>query len=935
LHRRAVRGLAPPIVAEELTERELELQALREALAGLASARGAVILVEGAAGTGKSCLIAALAELSGGVPTYRARAVEFDRSLPLAVARRLLAPGLREVAACSRHDHRVEQALDAIMKPTPRSAAPLVERGGAALYAIAEGVEALVDVLGPLVIAVDDAHLADAPTVRLLVHLAERAQELPVVLAVAARRGQLDDSARLRCAPGAWALEPGNLSDAAVSAFVARRLPGATDDVVAACRRVTGGNPFLLRELLNAVASAGAVTGEQVEQLAPRRVIDGVRARLAELPAGAGELAQAIAVLGDGARLRHAQALAGLEPASAAAVADALVAADILEPGDPLAFRHPLIASAIEHHLGTFTRAELHRRAAELLVAEGDDQRAAAHLVFAAPTGDQRVVARLEAAAAAAAERGDAAAARRLLRRALDEPADRASRPELLVALARVEAALGDADALVHLDEAVGAIDDDARAASVLRQLARVHQARMEFTLASRIAARALERAGTAASDRLRATWMLAASLDPESVPAFLQALGRLVAHGSEDPELQAILALALLSQFGDPVDAARLASASVEGEIAGNDDGLGLSFAYSLSALLHAGELARLEQAATRAVDWARERGSITAMAIAGVWRGLGRLARGDLDGAQADAEIALRPLRSGWNADAPQAYALLARVELERGDLDAARAAIEAGAATGGSHPPFLYGRGLVQMRCGDARGAIESFTHAGELVESLWRVDNPAFLPWRTSAALAALQAGRRREAAEWAGEELRRARRTRTPWMIGIALRSEALVAEREDRLREALSVLRGSEHALEAVRTQVELGAALRRAGERRAARAELAAARDHAAQLGLTALAARAEEEHRASGGRPRRTRISGAESLTPSERRMAERARAGASNRQIAAELFLTVKTVEWHMSNAFRKLDISSRQDLARALPDSDGHALPVPNR
>ncbi|HET6547787.1 MAG TPA: AAA family ATPase, partial [Solirubrobacter sp.] len=388
--------------ADELIEREPELQALREALTGLASARGAVVLIEGPAGTGKSCLIAALADLAGGVAICRARAVELDRSLPLAVARRLFGPRLREVARCSHHDLRVEQALDAFIRPTPRSAAPLVERGEAALYAIVAGIEALVDVLGPLVIAVDDAHLADAPSVRLLVHLAEYAQELPVVLAVAARRGQLDDSPRIRCAPGAWALEPGNLSDAAVSAFVARRLPDAPGDVVAACRRVSGGNPFLLRELLHAIASAGAVTGQQVERLAPRRVIDGVLARLAELPTGAGELAQAIAVLGDGARLRHAQALAGLEPATAAAVADALVAADILEPGDPLAFRHPLIASAVEHHLGTFTRAELHRRAAELFVAEGDDQRAAAHLVVAAPTGDQHVVARLEAAAAAA-----------------------------------------------------------------------------------------------------------------------------------------------------------------------------------------------------------------------------------------------------------------------------------------------------------------------------------------------------------------------------------------------------------------------------------------------------------------------------------------------------------------------------------------------------
>jgi DNA-binding CsgD family transcriptional regulator len=119
-----------------------------------------------------------------------------------------------------------------------------------------------------------------------------------------------------------------------------------------------------------------------------------------------------------------------------------------------------------------------------------------------------------------------------------------------------------------------------------------------------------------------------------------------------------------------------------------------------------------------------------------------------------------------------------------------------------------------------------------------------------------------------------------------------------------------------------VRTHVELGAALRRTGARAEARAELGAARDVAERLGLPALAARADEEQRASGGRPRRRRLTGATALTPSERRIAERAAAGASNRQIAAELFLTAKTVEWHMGNVFRKLGVGSRRELAAAL-------------
>jgi DNA-binding CsgD family transcriptional regulator len=184
------------------------------------------------------------------------------------------------------------------------------------------------------------------------------------------------------------------------------------------------------------------------------------------------------------------------------------------------------------------------------------------------------------------------------------------------------------------------------------------------------------------------------------------------------------------------------------------------------------------------------------------------------------------------------------------------------------------------------------------------------------------------GNEPEAAAFAAAELKLARRTGVPSVLARALRTEALVSGAEQAiglLREALDLVRHTDHALETVRTHVEFGIALRRAGRRAEARAELAAARDRAERPALAALAMRAEEEQKASGGRPRRARVSGPASLTPSERRIAERARAGASNRQIAAELFLTAKTVEWHMGNVFRKLGVSSRLELAGALADA----------
>jgi DNA-binding CsgD family transcriptional regulator len=926
-----------------LIERDRELAVLERAVGDLAGDAGSIIVVEGAAGTGKSRLLAALAEFArrAEVIVTGTRAVDLDASLPFSVVRRLLERRLRSACRISGADPRARRALRGLTTSVPGSSAGLAEGGTAITCAVVDGVEALVDVLGPLVLVVDDGQWADARSLQLLGYLADRACDLPIVLAVALRHGEVADevAARFRRAAGAIAIEPRELSPEGVACLVERRLPGAAAEVTAACRRITGGNPFLLSELLAAVEAAGIGggpdAGARIERLAPRTVIDGVLVRLGRLPRGAAELARAIAVLGDGARLRQAARLGDLPSGTAAEMADLLVAMDILEGQDPLAFRHPLIAAAVRSDLGSFTRARLHRRAADLLATEGEHDRAAAHLLHAAATADPNVVAELRHAAAAAGARGDARTARRFLLRALDEPAEEDIRSELLVELARAEAAAGAPEALAHMEEALATLRDGRRAASVLRELARLHHARSEYATATMIAEQALTRADADAPDRdrLQATWLLSAGLNPPTLPAFWAVMDALLAAtraGSPptDPELQAAVALMLIVSYGDPAVAVRLGAAAVDGEIRSNDDGLGPGFEFALSALYYAGALRLLDAAATRALQWASDRGSIMAAAAAAVWRGLARLRLGDLDGAEADAAVALVPWRYGWVTNAPQAYALLARVCLERGDRTSAREAIEGAGAIEMPHPPYLFGSGLVRMADGDSTGALGAFREAGELLESIWRVDTPAVLPWRSAAAMAALRAGMTREARALAGAELKRAPRTGVPSVVGLALRTEALVSGGEaaiGRLRRALEVLTRTEDALEVVRTQVELGAALRRAGLRSQARGELAVARDRADRLGLSALAARAEEEHKASGGRPRRARLSGAASLTPSERRIAERARAGASNRQIAAELFLTAKTVEWHMGNVFRKLGVSSRLELAEALSDA----------
>jgi DNA-binding CsgD family transcriptional regulator len=201
----------------------------------------------------------------------------------------------------------------------------------------------------------------------------------------------------------------------------------------------------------------------------------------------------------------------------------------------------------------------------------------------------------------------------------------------------------------------------------------------------------------------------------------------------------------------------------------------------------------------------------------------------------------------------------------------------------------------------------------------------------LSWRSGSVLALLALANLDEARRLAKEELELARRFGAPTAIGVALRAVGLAEEgvsRIERLREAVAVLEGSPAQIELARTLTELGAALRRANQRVASREPLRRALDIGQRRGAKTIVEQAHQELVATGARPRRLLLSGLESLTASERRVAALAAGGMSNREIAQSLFVTVKTVEVHLSNAYRKLDIKSRAELPQSLLD-DGHA------
>ena len=215
----------------------------------------------------------------------------------------------------------------------------------------------------------------------------------------------------------------------------------------------------------------------------------------------------------------------------------------------------------------------------------------------------------------------------------------------------------------------------------------------------------------------------------------------------------------------------------------------------------------------------------------------------------------------------------------------------------------------------------GALADYRRCGELGPA-GGADNPSMSPWRSSAAIALAVLGQAEEANELAERELELAEAFGAPGPVGRALRAIGMIRGPEaglEALEAAVQAARElSGGARAGARALVEFGAALRRSGRRRDAREPLRLGLDLAERCGAEALVARAKNEAKTAGARPRRTAVSGVDALTERERQVALLAARGLSNRQIADQLVVTVKTVEWHLGHSFRKLDVDSREKL-----------------
>ncbi len=924
-----------------LLEREEELTALAQLSDRLAAGVGTAVVVEGPAGIGKTALLGALGERAehAGVRVLRARGGELERDDQYGVVRQLFGPPL------PAHDlGELPEAAEAVLGRGDAASAPPGEDAGHAAHHALFGACLHLAAERPLLVYVDDAHWADDRSLRWLLFLTRRLERGPVALALARRpaepgaeRALLD---RIVEQEEVRLLRPAPLSvDATVKVVREALGSGAESEFCAACRRATDGNPFLLRELLAELRESGVAPSASSAELAlsvgPESVARATLLRLARAPASSLVLARALAVLEE-ADLREVACLAEIDDATASDAATTLTEAGLLSPEPRLRFAHPLVRTAVYRELDHHQRSRWHAAAARVLADAGAaPERIATHLLLAERAGDTRAVEWLRAAARRAYSSGAPDAAAAYLRRALEEPAPAPSRGEVLFELGRAEVRASEADAVAHLEQAVDAVAVGAPRARVLRELARAHMRAGRMPEATVMFETAASAAGADRELQLSLEGELAATLanvtGADEAAARLKRFSELPGETPAERSVLAVLAFASV-QRNEPAGIASelMERALHDGAFVREQTAATVVFADGILALLLAGCERRVLECMQPALADVRRLGWTIGLSSAPFFVAWAHLRLGELDAARAHAKASLAVSEErGWQPFTAMAGAVLCETELEAGDVPAAEAALSlAGLPEDVPDSALfqlaLYARGRLRIARGESSAALADLLLCGEREVALGGV-TPAAMAWRSHAALLCARLGEHERARALAEEELALARVLGTPRALAVALQAVGALergAAGLPAIEEAVAVTRGDDVRLEHTRALVALGAALRRANRRVESREPLRRALSLANEMGVQPLAERAHAELLAAGGRPRRPALRGVDALTPSELRAAQLAAAGLSNRQIAAELVVTVRTVEFHLSRAYGKLGIESRGQLAGAL-------------
>jgi DNA-binding CsgD family transcriptional regulator len=974
-----------------LLEREPELGRIQEAIRHAGSGAGGLVVIGGPAGIGKTALLQAACGMAerAGMRVLRARSSDLEQEFAFGVVRQLfeapLARATAEERAALLHGAAAlagplfepapadppdppdpPDRPDRPDRPDPTEDPPVPAPAGgdrAAPAAPADRRFTLVHSLywlmsnlastASFALAVDDCHWADPPSLRFLAYVSARCEELGLLVMLTVRDGEPSTGQEmlvaLRADPRAALIEPASLSEGAVATLVRSALGEHADaGFCAACARASAGNPFLVRELIAELETERvepvAASAPRVETVQPESVSRAVVARLNRLGADSRNLARSVAVL-ESASLRQAATLAGIPAGRARRAADRLISAQILARSATLAFVHPLVQLAVYERIPAAALADGHRRAGLQLAGEGArSTRVGAHLLRGEPAGDPTVVVLLREAARAALADGAPQTAVRLLRRTLAEPPGSEARGVVRAELGEAEALARDPAAGAHLRQALELVVAPAIRARLARILSELLLWDGRAIEAHTVLVQMLDQLGPSAAppllaglETLRALMALTDRRLVAEIEPRLPALRELASAAG--PAGRGLLVFYACWQAGrGPYfgDWRELLDAGLDrGRLLTEEPTGPQMVRYATATLVFADEVdrARAQIAAVRTDTLSR--GSVDAQLSGLTWGALLAFRVGDLAAAEADAREALElaerhavALARMWSA-ALLVLVLLERDALAEADRVLAGAPVDAVIHTTAGASALLA-RGRLRLAQGRTVEALADLRAAGEIAI----VDNPNYVPWRSTLAVA-LAAEDPEQARSLAEEELALARRFSQPRGIGVALRACGVLEGGEDGLAlltEATEWLRNSPARLELARALHDLGAARRRAGKRSAAREPLREALGLAEECGADLLAARIREELAATGVHLRRDRASGPEALTPAERRVAELAASGLTNREIAQTLFVSVKTVGTHLGHIYEKLDLQgpqAREQLGAAL---SGEAIPA---
>ena len=912
--------LDPHLPSPGLLGRVGERHVLEQLVAGVRTGHSRVLVLRGEAGVGKTALLGHLSAAAEGCRIVRLAGVESEMEFAFAGLHALCAPMLGGLG------HLPSPQREALSTAFGLSAGPPPDRflvGLAVLSLLAEVAEER-----PLICIVDDAQWLDRVSAQTIAFVARRLLAERVGLVFALREsgdGDVLEGLPELVVEGLAAEDSRLLLDATI--------PGPLDEGVKA--RILGeadGNPLALLELPNGLQPIAAAGGFGLPGNPPltSRIEQGFASRLEPLPAETRRmmLLAAAEPVGDVPLLWRAAELLGIGPD---AVGPAQ-AAGLVEIGARVRFRHPLVRSAAYRAASAPERREVHRALAEATDAVLDPDRRAWHRAYATSTPDEAVAAELERSAGRAQARGGLAAAAAFLQRAAELTPDPVPRAER--SLAAAEAKLDVADATSALDllgaALVGPVDELRRA--------RIERLRAQIVFATRRgrdappllleAARRLEPLDAAMA---RETYLeaIAAAMyagrlgtgpDAHEVAGAARASTRV-----QDPGPADLLLGALVTRFTDGY-AASVAPLSDALRAFGGPDGGGadrrwLWLACRLAQDLWDDELWHV--LATRGVRVARATGALNLLPIAANY-------------------LAALNVHSG---DFATAAALIDEVDAitEATGIPPLRYAASMLAAARGEEAPALFdwawrnltergeGSGLGQLwwltaLAHNAHGhydeALDAARHAGE------HEDVMAYGWGLVELIEAGVRAGRSDEAAAALERLSERTQASGTDWALGIEARCRALLGDDEAAYRESVERLARTRAAVELERSRLLYGEWLRRENRRTDARELLRTAYESFGRMGAEAFAERARRELLATGETVHRVTADTRDALTPQELQVARLAREGHTNPEIGAQLFISPRTVEYHLRKVFRKLDVTTRKELRDALPES--HAL-----